>query len=111
MGTSKEFADYVCDQLIAAGNISCKKMFGEYGVYLDEKIVGLICDNQFFLKKTEAGQVMIEEHLGTVEEGLPYPGAKPQFLIDSLDDREWLAELLRASYQELPMPKPKKKKK
>jgi TfoX/Sxy family transcriptional regulator of competence genes len=111
MGTSKEFADYVCDQLMAAGNISCKKMFGEYGVYLDEKIVGLICDNQFFLKKTEAGQVMIEEHLGTVEEGLPYPGAKPQFLIDSLDDREWLAELLRASYQELPMPKPKKKKK
>ncbi|MBC3900374.1 competence protein TfoX [Acetobacterium malicum] len=111
MGTSKEFADYVCDQLIAAGNISCKKMFGEYGVYLDEKIVGLICDNQFFLKKTEAGQVMIEDHLGTVEEGLPYPGAKPQFLIDSLDDREWLAELLRASYQELPMPKPKKKKK
>jgi len=111
MGTSKEFADYVCDQLMAAGNISCKKMFGEYGVYLDEKIIGLICDNQFFLKKTEAGQVMIEEHLGTVEEGLPYPGAKPQFLIDSLDDREWLAELLRASYQELPMPKPKKKKK
>ena len=111
MGTSKEFADYVCDQLIAAGNISCKKMFGEYGVYLDEKIVGLICDNQFFLKKTEAGQVMIAEHLGTVEEGLPYPGAKPQFLIDSLDDREWLGELLRASYQELPMPKPKKKKK
>ncbi len=111
MGTSKEFADYVCDQLIAAGNITCKKMFGEYGVYLDEKIVGLICDNQFFLKKTEAGQVMIEDHLGTVEEGLPYPGAKPQFLIDSLDDREWLAELLRASYQELPMPKPKKKKK
>lgn len=111
MGTSKEFADYVCDQLIAAGNICCKKMFGEYGVYLDEKIVGLICDNQFFLKKTEAGQVMIEDHLGTVEEGLPYPGAKPQFLIDSLDDREWLAELLRASYQELPMPKPKKKKK
>jgi Regulator of competence-specific genes len=111
MGTSKEFADYVCDQLIAAGNISCKKMFGEYGVYLDEKIVGLICDNQFFLKKTEAGRVMIEERLTTVEEGLPYPGAKPQFLIDSLDDREWLAELLRASYPELPMPKPKKKKK
>ena len=111
MGTSKEFADYVCDQLMAAGNISCKKMFGEYGVYLDEKIIGLICDNQFFLKKTEAGQVIIEEHLGTVEEGLPYPGAKPQFLIDSLDDREWLGELLRASYQELPMPKPKKKKK
>ena len=55
MGTSKEFADYVCDQLMVAGNISCKKMFGEYGVYLDEKIVGLICDNQFFLKKTEAG--------------------------------------------------------
>ena len=51
MGSSKEFADYVCDQLTAAGNISCKKMFGEYGVYLDEKIVGLICDNQFFLKK------------------------------------------------------------
>lgn len=111
MATSKEFADYVCDQLMAAGNISCKKMFGEYGLYLDEKIVGLICDNQFFLKKTEVGRAMIEDHLTTVAEGLPYPGAKPQFLIESLDDREWLAELLRASYQELPMPKPKKKKK
>lgn len=111
MATSKEFAEYVCDQLMAAGNVSCRKMFGEYGVYLDEKIVGLICDNQFFLKKTEVGRSMIEEHLTTVEEGLPYPGAKPQFLIESLDDREWLGELLRACYQELPMPKPKKKKK
>ena len=54
---------------------------------------------------------MIEAHLTTVEEGLPYPGAKPQFLIESLDDREWLGELLQASYQELPLPKPKKKKK
>ena len=52
-------------------------MFGEYGVYLDEKIVGLICDNHFFLKKTEAGRAMIEAHLTTVEEGLPYPGVKP----------------------------------
>ncbi|OXS26935.1 MAG: competence protein TfoX [Acetobacterium sp. MES1] len=111
MATSKEFAEYVCDQLMVAGNVSYRKMFGEYGVYLDEKIVGLICDNQFFLKKTEVGRSMIEEHLTTVEEGLPYPGAKPQFLIESLDDREWLGELLRASYQELPMPKPKKKKK
>lgn len=111
MATSKEFAEYVCDQLMAAGNVSCRKMFGEYGVYLDEKIVGLICDNQFFLKKTEVGRSMIEEHLTTVEEGLPYPGAKPQFLIESLDNQEWLGELLRASYQELPMPKPKKKKK
>ncbi|KAF5087399.1 hypothetical protein DSECCO2_49610 [anaerobic digester metagenome] len=111
MATSKEFAEYVCDQLMAAGNVSCRKMFGEYGIYLDEKIVGLICDNQFFLKKTEVGRSMIEEHLTTVEEGLPYPGAKPQFLIESLDDREWLGELLRACYQELPMPKPKKKKK
>jgi len=68
MATNKEFADYVGDQLIAAGNISCKKMFGEYGVYLDEKIVGLICDNQLFIKKTEAGRAIIEEHLTCVSE-------------------------------------------
>ena len=111
MGSSKEFADYVCDQLTAAGNTSSKKLLANNGLYLDEKIVGLICDNQFFLKKTEVGRAMIEEHLTTVEEGLPYPGAKPQFLIESLDDREWLGELLQASYQELPLPKPKKKKK
>lgn len=111
MGSSKEFADYVCDQLIEAGNITCRKMFGEYGVYLDEKIIGLICDNQFFLKKTEAGRRMIAEQLSEVPEGLPYPGAKPQFLIESLDDRQWLGELIRVSYNELPAPKPKKKKK
>ena len=83
-------------------------MFGEYGVYADKKIFGLICDNKLFIKPTEAGRAFIKNPV----EAPPYPGAKPSFLIeDKLDDREWLSELVRITVIELPEPKPKKKKK
>lgn len=107
MASTEDFAIYVCEQISLAGEISHKKMFGEYGVYCDGKIIGLVCDNQFYLKKTKFG----EEKLGQdAEEGEPYKGAKPQFLIESLDDRVFLGELIRGSAKELPMQKTKKKK-
>ena len=82
-------------------------MFGEYGIYSDGKIFGLICDNKLFLKPTESGRKFI----GDVVEAPAYKGAKPSFLIeDKLEDREWLSELIRISVKELPMPKAKKKK-
>lgn len=113
MASDQSFVDYVCDQINAAGSITFKKMFGEYAIYCDSKIVALICDNQLFVKPTTIGREMIGAfgESGNVVEAPPYPGAKPSFLIDSqLDDQAWMASLIRSSAAELPLPKPRKKK-
>jgi DNA transformation protein len=60
MATNAEFIQYVCDQLRGAGAISFRKMFGEYAVYCNGKVVALVCDNQFFLKPTAAGRALID---------------------------------------------------
>jgi len=105
MASNQTFVDFVVEQIKNAGEITAKKMFGEYGVYCDGKIVGLICDNQLFIKPTNAGRTFN----GNVVEEPPYEGAKPSFLIeDKVEDSEWLSELIRISVKELPEPKPKK---
>jgi TfoX/Sxy family transcriptional regulator of competence genes len=105
MPSDQKFVDFVIDQIKNAGEISSKKMFGEYGVYADGKLFGLICDNKLFIKPTESGRKFI----GVVVEAPPYEGAKPSFLIeDKIEDRGWLSELVRISLKELPDPKPKK---
>ena len=82
-------------------------MFGEYGIYVGTKIFGLICDNKLFVKPTEAGRAFI----GEVVEAPAYPGSKNFFLIEAqLEDRDWMSELIQVSAEELPAPKPKKKK-
>lgn len=108
MATDKNTIDFLLDQLSAAGAVSSKKMFGEYCLYLDGKPVAFVCDDQLFLKPTEAGRAMQKQ----VVEGSPYPGAKPYLLItgDLWDEREWLCDLVRATAKELPLPKPKTKK-
>jgi len=107
MASKPEFVTFVLDQIENAGEITAKKMFGEYGIYADGIIFGLICDNKLFIKPTEAGRAFI----GEVTEAPPYPGAKNSFLIeDELEDRQWLSELVRISLTELPGPKVKKKK-
>jgi TfoX/Sxy family transcriptional regulator of competence genes len=108
MSTQAGTVAFIVEQIAAAGSVSARPMFGEYGVYCDGKIVALICDDQLFVKPTKAGRAFI----GTPEEAPPYPGAKPSFLIsaDGLEDADWLAELIRLSADELPMPKPKKPK-
>lgn len=108
MASKQEFVDFVIDQIENAGEITARKMFGEYGIYSDGKIFGLICDNKLFIKPTISGREFIKE----VVEAPPYKGAKPSFLIeDKIEDREWLSELVRISVKELPEPKPKKKRK
>lgn len=108
MASDQEFVDFVIDQIENAGAIEAKKMFGEYGIYSDGKIFGLICDNKLFIKPTESGRAYIRE----VVEAPAYPGAKPSFLIaDKIEDKDWLSELVRISVKELPEPKPRKKKK
>jgi len=99
---------FIVDQLAAAGEVSAKPMFGEYGVYCDGRMVALICDEQLFVKPTPGGRAFV----GAIDEAPPYPGAKPCLLVDAdrWDDADWLAELVRISTAELPMPKPKKPK-
>ena len=108
MASDLSFVEYVRDQMHGAGAVTFKKMFGEYALYVDEKVVALVCDNQLFVKPTVAGRAL----LGTVTEGLPYPGAKPQLLItEQLEDQQLIVELMRATAAELPTPKPKPVKK
>lgn len=107
MASNPNFVAYVIEQIKNAGEITAKKMFGEYGIYSDEKIFGLICDNKLYIKPTESGRAF----MGNVVEAPAYPGAKPSFLIDDrIEDSEWLSELIRISVKEIPEPKPKKKK-
>lgn len=107
MASDQKFVDFVIDQISNAGDITAKKMFGEYGIYADGKLFGLICENKLFIKQTKAGREYIDE----VKEVPPYQGAKPSFLIEErIEDREWLSELVRISVLEIPVPKPKKKK-
>lgn len=108
MATRAEIAQYIAGQIDAAGHIEYKKMFGEYGVYCDGKMVMLVCDDQMFVKPTVAGR----EYIGEPDEGQPYPGAKMWFLIpeDQWDDAPWLCELVRVSLPEIAVPVKKKKK-
>lgn len=108
MASDQDFVDFITDQIRNAGNITCRKMFGEYAVYSGNKVVALICDNRLFVKATKAGK----EFIGDFKEAPAYPGAKMSLLIeDQIDDREWLCELIRITEKELPAPKPKTKKK
>ena len=107
MASDQDFVDFIVDQLESAGEITSRKMFGEYAIYCDGKVTALVCDNRFFVKPSEAGRKFI----GEVVEAPPYPGAKMSFLIeDRLEDRDWISELVRVTAEELPEPKPKKKK-
>lgn len=107
MASSPEFVRFVVDQLSEAGDIRCRKMFGEVALYLDGKYFAGIMDDRFLIKITEAGRQMMPDALTA----LPYEGGKPMFLIDHLEDRHFLAELAAATAAELPLPKAKKPKK
>ena len=106
MTSSINTVQYVCDQAGLGSRVTFKKMFGEYALYLDGKVVAFICDDQLFLKPTVEGK----SYLGSVTEAPPYPGAKKYFLISSeLDDQERLRVVLRITAQALPESKAKSK--
>jgi DNA transformation protein and related proteins len=107
VASDREFVKFVCDQLNGAGEISSRRMFGEAAVYLQDKVIGLVCDNQFFVKPTEPGRTKI----GVPIEAPPFPGATHWFLMADLDDPEFLADLVRITAAALPTPKPKKARK
>jgi len=105
MSSDLGFVEFVVEQIENAGEIRYKKMFGEFALYSDGIIFALICDDQLFMKPTEAGRSFIDP----VVEAPPYPKAKPYFLIeDQLENKEWLSTLVRLSVKELPTPKKRK---
>lgn len=105
MATDADFIEYVFDQsgLSGPGGLRARKMFGEYALYLRERVVALACDNQLFIKPTQAGRALLPQP----QEGFPYPGARPWWHLADLDDRELLRALLQATADALPLPKPK----
>ncbi len=107
MASRAEYVQYIADQCSEAGNITVRKMFGEYGIYCDGKIFGLICDDQLFIKITDAGKKLRPD----LETGSPYEGAKPHFVFSDLDDRAALSSFVLATCEALPAPKPKTKRK
>ena len=105
MASNSDFVQYIADQCSRAGEIFTKKMFGEYAIYCDGKIFGLICDNCFYVKPTEAGRAMLK----TVDMRPPYEGAKDYFYVADVDDSDYLAALVRETCKALPAPKAKKR--
>jgi DNA transformation protein len=106
MASRQSTVDFILDQITEAGDVSAKKMFGEYGIYCDGKMTALVCDDQLFVKPTAGGRSLLK----SVTEASPYPGAKACFLIsaDMLEDHETLTELIKVTAKELPLPVKKK---
>ena len=110
MASEAKTIEYLLDQLRSRGaDVAAKKMFGEYGLYLNGKMVAMVCDDQLFLKPVPGTTAM----LASAETAPPYPGAKPLPTVDGdrWEDADWLADLFRITASELPAPKPKKVKK
>jgi TfoX/Sxy family transcriptional regulator of competence genes len=104
MASDQRIVDHICEQAAQAGPLTHRRMFGEFALYLDGKVVAFVCDNTLFVKPTDAGRAL----LGTVAEGQAYPGSKLYFQLgDEIEDRDLLARLLRTTADALPLPKPK----
>lgn len=94
----KSFVEFVIGQIQDVGNISYKYMFGGCAIYSGVNVIALICNNQLYVRPTKNGK----EFIKTPDEKAPYPGAKPHFLIgDTIDNKEWLCELIKITDEEL----------
>ena len=105
MASSKDYLEYILDQLSGLDDISYRAMMGEYIIYYRGKAVGGIYDDRFLVKPVKAAKAMMPD----ADLELPYEGAKEMLLVDDVENREFLRELLEAMYDELPAPKKKKK--
>ena len=107
MPSSKSYLEFVLDQLSLSDDVSYKSMMGEYILYCEGKIIGGIYDDRFLVKPTKSALAMMPH----AERELPYEGAKEMLLVDNVENREFLRELIEAMADELPAPKGKKKEK
>lgn len=105
MSSSNEYLEYMLEQLSDLDEISYRAMMGEYIIYYRGKIIGGIYDDRFLIKPVKSAMAMMPE--ANME--FPYEGAKEMLLVEDVDDREFLKELLEAMYEELPAPRKKRK--
>ena len=107
MATTKEFHDYVVGNLLRIGDISTRKMMGEYCVYYKGKLIGDMCDNQFLLKPTDS----VLRLMPNADRAYPYEGSRTLMaVVDDVENEELMEAVLNAMYDELPEPKKKKGK-
>ena len=104
MASSKEYLDFILEQLSELHDVTYRAMMGEYIIYYRGKIVGGIYDDRLLVKPTKSAVAMMPN----AELELPYEGAKEMLLVDDVDNKEFLRELLESMYEELPAPKKKK---
>lgn len=104
MASSKEYLQYVLEQLSELEEISYRAMMGEYIIYYRTKIIGGIYDNRLLVKPTKSAV----SYMPNASYELPYKGAKEMLLVEKIDDKQFLKDLFNAMYQELPTPKRKK---
>ena len=104
MASSRAYLDFILEQLSGLENIAYKAMMGEFILYYRGKIIGGIYDDRFLVKPTKSAAEMMPD----ADREIPYEGAKEMLLVDNVDNREFLAELVTAMYDELPEPKKKK---
>ena len=107
MATSKEYLSYILEQIGEIGNISHRAMMGEYVLYYKDKVIGGIYDNRFLVKPVKSAVALLPD--APME--TPYEGAKDMLMIEDVENHALMAELMEAMYDELPAPKPKKKRK
>lgn len=108
MATDADFVEYVHEQVGFGARLTHKRMFGEYALYLDGKVVAFACDNSLLLKPTEPGRALLPR----ITEGRPYPDAKAYYALDEyLDDTDLLRRALQVTADALPASKPRSAKK
>lgn len=105
MASSREYLNFIMDQLSGTDGVSYRQMMGEYVIYFRGKVIGGIYDNRFLVKALESALMLMP---GAARE-IPYEGAKEMLLVDNVDNRAFLSDLLTAMYDELPEPKKKKR--
>ena len=101
MASSKDYLEYILDQLSGLDDISYRAMMGEYIIYYRGKVVGGIYDDRFLVKPVKAAKAMMPD----ADLELPYEGAKEMLLVDGVDSKDFLTRLFHAMYEELPAPK------
>ena len=104
MASSKEYLDFIMEQLSDLDDISYRPMMGEYILYYRGKVVGGIYDNRFLVKPVKSAVAMMPD----ADMELPYDGAKKMLMVDDVEKREFLGQLMEAMYEELPAPKKKR---
>ena len=103
MATKQTTVDFILEQLSSVDAVSARKMFGEYALYCDGRVIALICNDTLFMKITDSGKQFVGEYY---QEGNAYPGAKTSMQIaeEQLEDSSWLCELVRITAANLPRP-------